>query len=602
MNLIKNGSFESGWRDIQAGVNLINQEPHRWTLYTHNEFGTPECVHKLAHQLPPNERPNAANALILDGTAVYKLFRGAGRWSATLSQTVRLERGRMYQLTVPVQCHWQRDKPWERDVTRATVNLFVDDVKVATVNGADRQWLYASATFEALADSVTIDIEFNGNPPDGVGVDWFVDHVQLAATGNSAENGDDDDPTYGFAYYTWERNVAAADAADLLGGSGILVPLVAAGDGSGGANAAPDYVPYSQRDPRWAAARIGHSAETIGNYGCLVTAFATIATTHAETVTPAELNRKFTAVGAYIGANTRWNALSMLYPSLHFVEVLETHGSMSRVDAYLDQGDIVVARVDADPSTMAWEQHWVLLTGRDASGYTIINPWRGTRERLTDYYDRSGPDIHTVIVYRSNASAPRPQRPALAGMDLQPYILAVNDRRYRVRSNDGRQETFWSEQTAPNEVTFWKNQLYEKWLLDGRHIRLWRDTSPAPQDDGTARYYVVTGNDGRRGGRWCLRTMRVGQTYDEAADADPGHYVQFYAKSDHRPLAQNSGHAANSTTLIEHMVQWRSPYGPVLDDVIRIGRPGGEVHLFARGVGRVGWESPWQSSAFLEWV
>ena len=80
MSLLRNPSFEEqGWRDIHVG-GTRNQEPQGWRLtwagigqrllsagYTPDDapqFETaetvPECVHKLASQLPPAEQAGGA--------------------------------------------------------------------------------------------------------------------------------------------------------------------------------------------------------------------------------------------------------------------------------------------------------------------------------------------------------------------------------------------------------------------------------------------------------------------------------------------------------------------------------------------------------------
>ena len=68
---LANGSFEDGWTD----QSMTAQQPNGWTLdIVHSGnvrgnsiTGTPECVHKLNSQLPPDEQKDGENALILDG-------------------------------------------------------------------------------------------------------------------------------------------------------------------------------------------------------------------------------------------------------------------------------------------------------------------------------------------------------------------------------------------------------------------------------------------------------------------------------------------------------------------------------------------------------
>lgn len=126
--MLKNGSFEEGWVDIPAD-NTVNQRPNDWWL-TWLAPGTklwgsqdvagaaPECVHKLADQLPPDERLGGENALILDGGTTYKIFCGDAAFGAQLFQAIEgLEPGSIACLTVPIllDAHGDGD-PWSAEV------------------------------------------------------------------------------------------------------------------------------------------------------------------------------------------------------------------------------------------------------------------------------------------------------------------------------------------------------------------------------------------------------------------------------------------------------------------------------------------------------
>lgn len=105
-----------GWQDKPpAPGNLINQEPNFWSLEwiepgqplygDPNSFaqGVPECVHKLADQLPPHEQPGQPGALILAGDTTYKIFHANAPFGATLAQTVSgLQPGSQATLVVPI--------------------------------------------------------------------------------------------------------------------------------------------------------------------------------------------------------------------------------------------------------------------------------------------------------------------------------------------------------------------------------------------------------------------------------------------------------------------------------------------------------------------
>ncbi len=215
-NLLKNGSFEDGWRDLppQPG-NQINQEPLRWTLTwltmgqevwdprpKHHDdpgigivSGVPEMVHKIGGgdpeikkpTLPPEEWFGGVRALILDGTRTYKIFHKAGVFAAQLSQQVTLQPGR-YRLTVPVQLHWQekldpKDPTWDTFTAESGAWALVNGAPVggswATAREmGDRRWYYHVIEFN-LASPATVEARIRVKSIYRSAKDFFIDAIWL---------------------------------------------------------------------------------------------------------------------------------------------------------------------------------------------------------------------------------------------------------------------------------------------------------------------------------------------------------------------------------------------------------------------------------------
>lgn len=190
-----------------------------------------------------------------------------------------------------------------------------------------------------------------------------------------------------------------------------------------------------------------------------------------------------------------------------------------------------------------------------------------------------------------------PNPPSGEYIDVWSYMFPTTDNvTYEVRHQDGSQERIQNQHGIEHHVGIQslfivkgENQgYYEYWYPMGDFIYLTFDTSPANDSQGNRRYYTVDA------GKWCKRFMRLGEWFN-----DGGHYVQFYAKSDCRELPENSGYAENNTQLIAHIPTF-AVNGLVLQDCIKIGNPNGEVHIFAKGIGRVAWYSAWGSSEISE--
>jgi len=84
------------------------------------------------------------------------------------------------------------------------------------------------------------------------------------------------------------------------------------------------------------------------------------------------------------------------------------HGYLSRENAkmaeeitkYLNVAQPVPVRVDFKPSTVAWEQHWVLLIGEKDNDYEMIDPWTGRIGLLSEVYNIPGVDVLEAIFYK----------------------------------------------------------------------------------------------------------------------------------------------------------------------------------------------------------
>jgi len=193
--MLKNGSFEDGWIDVPAG-STINQEPKYWRLSwkavgapltsiepdlpgdTESVVQTvPECVHKLAIQLPPNERPTGADPLIIDGRTVYKVFAAYGAFAARLEATIVAEPGAVVSVTVPVRVHQHGNGDYGAAYWRAALGATVGDWLTFKRDFDDRTWTRCSLKARVPESGLmTLSIEFESHTI--AGIDFFIDDVR----------------------------------------------------------------------------------------------------------------------------------------------------------------------------------------------------------------------------------------------------------------------------------------------------------------------------------------------------------------------------------------------------------------------------------------
>lgn len=165
----------------------------------------------------------------------------------------------------------------------------------------------------------------------------------------------------------------------------------------------------AQCDPAWANELCGYGPKTLCQWGCLLTCY-TMWLRHFglnDGRNVLEENSHFKVSGGFSGQNLVSMALSKVYATVADEGWLsyQTHGEAmhTKARAYLVDGMPVPARVDFQPGTAAWEQHWVLLVGWDEArqDYIINDPWGGKKAvYLADYYAIAGSDVLECIYYQ----------------------------------------------------------------------------------------------------------------------------------------------------------------------------------------------------------
>jgi hypothetical protein len=162
---LANGSFEiETWFSDKPG----NQHPTGWTFYSPAQGvtmpfptkmqqgssvpaisnGPGEYVHKLANQLPDDERVGGSRALILEGDQTYKAFGAAGPHALVLSQTITGTVGEYLRVTVFIVGETHDGLPLEDDHFVAAVRLgnvedkrlYADMIHNFDVPGNERAW------------------------------------------------------------------------------------------------------------------------------------------------------------------------------------------------------------------------------------------------------------------------------------------------------------------------------------------------------------------------------------------------------------------------------------------------------------------------------
>jgi len=148
---------------------------------------------------------------------------------------------------------------------------------------------------------------------------------------------------------------------------------------------------FSQRDSRWASDKLGISSVTIGAYGCLITATAMVCKFYGKDTDPGRINQDLINVGGYVDGNLlRYNAVTDIWQDIEVDwDLFITNPTDAQIDAVLEREIPVIVQVDYNPHTSQLEQHWVVVIGKDSTGYIIADPIDGRVGSLSRYTDRA---------------------------------------------------------------------------------------------------------------------------------------------------------------------------------------------------------------------
>ena len=139
-----------------------------------------------------------------------------------------------------------------------------------------------------------------------------------------------------------------------------------------------DSVIYSQKDVRWAADKLGHTSDTMGGEGCLVTATSMALTNLGFQTNPKDLNQRLTKTKSYtpkgwliwdgIRRVTDGRAVATYYDKVDAptIDSCLRDGEYPMVQFYLPNG----------------RSHWAMIVKHDVRGYHMRDPLRISEKPL----------------------------------------------------------------------------------------------------------------------------------------------------------------------------------------------------------------------------
>lgn len=131
-----------------------------------------------------------------------------------------------------------------------------------------------------------------------------------------------------------------------------------------------DVDPRLQWDERWNKEELGASQQTIGAVGCTLCSLSMALESHGFENDPQKLNRQLSDLEGYTKSGLLiWGTVSRITKGKYQVKI-EDQPTHESIDGQLAMGNPVIAKVLF--SDAIW--HWVLICGKEGSGYLINDP------------------------------------------------------------------------------------------------------------------------------------------------------------------------------------------------------------------------------------
>lgn len=168
---------------------------------------------------------------------------------------------------------------------------------------------------------------------------------------------------------------------------------------------------YSQNDPAWANNLLGFSSwEKLGLFGCLVAAFANVASAQGQQMNPAQVNDALKAHSLFVRDSygqiadiAGYYSLGVITPHSHFVEQKNWPGSVVAPIAYFDVrtsvNTEVIIMLDYHPERAGVQTHYCRVIGINAAknDVEIVDSFTGQRAWLSSIASKGGKSPLQII-------------------------------------------------------------------------------------------------------------------------------------------------------------------------------------------------------------
>ena len=220
-----------------------------------------------------------------------------------------------------------------------------------------------------------------------------------------------------------------------------------------------------QNDPAWKSASLGHSKETIGGWGCLLTSATMMLNGIGYNETPETVNEKMKASGGFQGAFFIPSVLPYIWPNCAYRDMQPCESSpapISLIDNAVAQGKPVILQVDWNKQA-GIQTHFVVVKDKKGDDYSLYDPYKyggdGPEKEvlLTTRYKFNGAklaaEISAVLWFDSYSTTP-PEPPKITKVPLpsENFILYAAEDDLALRSEPSAAGYLWKRMLKLTEL------------------------------------------------------------------------------------------------------------------------------------------------------
>jgi hypothetical protein len=260
-----------------------------------------------------------------------------------------------------------------------------------------------------------------------------------------------------------------------------------------------------QNDEKWKNTKLGHSNETIGGWGCLLTSVTMMLNGMGYNETPETVNEKMKKSGGFQGAFFIPSMLPYAYPNLVYKSMQPCESfpaPVALIDAAVAAGKPVILQVDWNKQA-GIQTHFVLVKEKKGDDYVLYDPYK---------YGGDGPDKEVLLTkrYKYNGAAleseisavlwfdgnipPSPPESKKVTVPKDAMKLYVTEDDLALRADPSVSGYLWKRMTAGSELLSLEEAAATKAKLgkQGQWIQVQDATG---QQGYTATWYVSDSKD-----------------------------------------------------------------------------------------------------------